>query len=86
MNTDLQRYIKDDIDTRSLPEIWQTLSEPMRIDFRDDLIKRLGIASNTFYYWVKGTTKPKYMEVRRTIVKSLEKIAGLHTHAYTLFP
>lgn len=86
MNTDLQRYTKDNIDTRSLPEIWETLAEPVRVDFRDDLIKRLNIAANTFYYWVKGSHKPQHMEVKRTIVKSLEKVAGLRTHAYTLFP
>lgn len=86
MKTDLQRYIKDDIDTRSLPEIWQALPEQVQTELRDDITSRIGASRTTIYYWCTGKAKPSYMGMRKLVAHSVKKVTGINAHAYTLFP
>ena len=85
MTNEPQRYVKDDIDTRSLAEICQSLPEAVRIDLRNDIIKNIGVSRGTVHYWMTGHCKPN-MGSRRLVAQSVKKITGIHAHAYTLFP
>ncbi|MBO4499737.1 MAG: hypothetical protein J5732_05735 [Bacteroidaceae bacterium] len=82
----MQKYIKEDIDARSLPEIWQTLPEQIQAVLRSELSSRIGASRTTIYYWCTGQAKPTYMSTRRQVAQAVKKITNINVHAYTLFP
>ena len=86
MSTDLQRYIKDDIDARSLPEIWATLPEQIQTELRNEISSRIGASRTTIYYWCTGQAKPTYMSTRKQVAQAVKKVTSINVHAYTLFP
>lgn len=86
MSNELQKYIKEDIDARSLPEIWQTLPEQIQAVLRSELSSRIGASRTTIYYWCTGQAKPTYMSTRRQVAQAVKKITNINVHAYTLFP
>lgn len=86
MSNELQKYIKEDIDARSLPEIWQTLPEQIQAELRSELSSRIGASRTTIYYWCTGQAKPTYMSTRKQVAQAVKKITNINVHAYTLFP
>lgn len=74
-------------DTRSLPQIWATLST----EEREDLILRIYNAKacktrQTIRNWASGRIAPDNQLIRDTVANCVSKITGTRVFSATLFP
>lgn len=83
----MQRKQKCEIETRTFPQIWDSLSQ----DERDDLTLRLYAAKccrtrQSIWEWASGKGQPGAMLVRDTVAKTVSKFIGRKSTPQTLFP
>ncbi len=85
--TNKQMYGKNQTDTRTLPEIWKTLTPQQQEDLKSALIMAKAAKSRqAIYYWATGQRRPQSEIVRDRIAVVVSRIIGAKTHGKTLFP
>ena len=83
----MQVYEKCDIETRTFPEIWASLSQGER----EDLTLRLYAAKccrtrQSIWEWGSGRVKPGAPLIRDAVAKTVSKFTGRKSTPQTLFP
>lgn len=75
------------IDTRTLPEIWQTLSAQEQEDLRMGLIlAKTAKSRQAIHYWVTGQRKPANDLTKDRIAIVVSRVIKKKTYGKTLFP
>lgn len=85
MTTEKQRKEKVQYDTRTFPEIYESLSKLQQCELRDEIIKRTGAARATLWFWRTGKKIPARPSDRKAVVGSLKKVLGITAQEYLLF-
>lgn len=81
----MQSKENNSIDTRTLPQIWESLSPERQKELRPDLMKVLSVNERTVYNYTRGIRKVKSANDRRALSDFLNKELNLNTRAQFLF-
>lgn len=83
----MQMYQKENVETRSLPEIWGSLTSSQREDLAYSLVTaRCTKTRQTIWNWTSGKTQPQSPLVRNEVAKCVGRIIGARVMPGTLFP
>ncbi len=78
-------YVKESVDTRTFPEIWETLSVAEQTELRYELTRNGDCSRTTVYYWSKGVI-PASIALRKKVADKMRRLLGLSVSHITLFP
>lgn len=81
----MQVYEKSDIDARTFPQIWETLTSAEQAELRDALIKKTSCTRQSIFNWSNGTS-PIYRDIRVKVADTIKKTFGFNVSHLTLFP
>lgn len=73
------------IDTRSLVEIYSSLTSSQRMELRNRLLVRARVSPATPYNWCTGRNVPVSYSTRKLIMDVTEKFLGTKLSMETLF-
>lgn len=78
-------YKKENIDARTFPEIWETLTPAEQSELRFELTKNGESSRTSIYNWSKGKC-PINVALRKKVADKMNKTLGLNVSHLTLFP
>ena len=81
----LQMYSENNLDARTFPEIWETLTLAEQEELRDRLTRYGDCTRMTLFNWTKGV-RPISLAMRRKVAAAMNKYLGLNVSHITLFP
>jgi len=81
----MQMYVKENSDTRTFPEIWETLSIAEQQELRYELTRRGDCTRASVYNWSKGVC-PISIALRKKVAEKINKLFGLNVSHLNLFP
>lgn len=81
----MQVYEKCDIDARTFPEIWESLTPAERSELRYLLVKNAGCTRQSVFNWSKGSY-PVYRDKRLKVAYIVGHHLHLNVNHMTLFP
>ena len=76
---------KKELDTRTFPQICDSLSSAEWLAIRDRCVLQTGKTESTVYYWREGKQPASLME-RKAVSEIVNRILGIKTNHRTLFP
>ena len=74
-----------EIDTRTFPELWQSLSPAEQGEVRYQIMRDTLCTRQSVHNWANGAT-PIYRDIRIKVAKSITKVLGLNVSHLLLFP
>lgn len=78
---------KENVDTRTLPEIWKSLNAQEQEDIRIGLIMaRTAKSRQAIHYWCTGQRRPSSDLVKERVAIVVSRIIKKKTYGKTLFP
>lgn len=78
-------YNKENIDARTFPQIWETLTSSEQQELRFQLTKNGDCSKTSVFYWSKGVT-PASLGMRKKVAAAMKSYLGLNVSHLTLFP
>lgn len=78
-------YNKEDLDARTFPQIWETLTPAEQEELRDRLTRNGDCTRMTLFNWTRGV-RPISLAMRRKVASAMNKYLGLNVSHLTLFP
>lgn len=77
-------YEKESIDTRTFPQVWNSLTRTEQAELRDVLTRNGRCSRVSVYRWTKGAS-PISPALRREVASVIRKTFGLPVSHMTLF-
>ncbi len=78
-------YVKEGIDARTFPQIWETLTPAEQSSLREAISNACGVSRTTIYNWTKGIS-PVSVRQRKQVATTMGKELGAQFFHVTLFP
>ena len=85
MTTEEQSKGKELYDTRTFPEIYNSLPRLQQLELRDEILARTGVSRVTVFNWVNGKRVPQYSGIRRMVSDCVKKVVGVRVPQHLLF-
>jgi len=79
-------YEKENIDARTFPQIWNSLTATEQAELRDRLMRTGDISRTALFNWSKGKTSPASIGNKRRVAAAINKFLGYNVSHLTLFP
>ncbi len=74
------------IDTRTLTEIWKTLTPDQQTECQSEIVSKVGITTMALYWWRTGRYSPNNPLVRKTVAGIVRKYTNTNVKPEYLFP
>lgn len=81
----MQNNTQNQLDARTFPEIWETLTQAEQEEIRDRLTRNGDCTRMSLFNWTKGV-RPNSLALRRKVAAIMNKYLGLNVSHITLFP
>ena len=81
----MANIVKKELDTRTFPQICDSLSKAEWQEIRTNCIAKTGKSESAVYYWREGKQPVSLME-RKAVSDIINRVLGIRTHHRTLFP
>ena len=81
----MQNYANCDIDARTFPEIWKSLTPAEQSELRYMIIKSAGCTRQSVHNWSKGSY-PIYRDKRVKVASVVSSLLKCNVSHMTLFP
>jgi len=81
----MQSSEKISLDTRTFPEIFQSLEPYWRNELRIKMTLRMRISEVTFYNWAKGAARPQSYSSQKEASAIIKSVLKLNVHPAYLF-
>ena len=82
----MANIVKNDVDTRSFPEICSHISNAEWLAIRDRIIEQTEKSTSAVYYWREGKTFPTSLAERKIVAEIVSRVLKIKTNFRVLFP
>lgn len=82
----MQSTEKNSVDTRTFPEIFDSLDQYWRTELKVKMMLRMRISEVTFYNWAKGASRPRNFSAQKDVAVILKSVLKVNAHPGYLFP
>lgn len=85
MTTEEQRKEKVQYDTRTFPEIYESLSKLQQCELREEITRHTGASRATIWFWRKGKKIPARLSDRKAVSSCIRRVLGINAPQHILF-
>ena len=82
----MANIVKNDVDTRTFPEICKSINKAEWLAIRDRIAEQTRRSTSAIYYWRDGSKIPQSFQERKAVAEVVGRVLKIKTHYRILFP